>query len=82
MITPAKAMRLPRQVLWRALVLVALPLVVWGATDGHYRLINETAGGIHFTTKVNRFDADDACLILLAGDETPNLKPYQCRKGT
>ena len=78
MMMSAKAMRLPRQVLWRVAVLVALPLGAWAVTDGHYRHINETAGGIHFTIKVNRLDSDDACLILRAEDETPKLKPYIC----
>jgi hypothetical protein len=78
MMAPAKAMRLPRQVLWRAAALAALPLVAWIVTDGHYRHINETAGGIHFTIKVNRLDSDVACLILRAEDERPMLKPFLC----
>ena len=51
-------------------LLILIPLIIWAATDGRYRLVSERAGGIHFITKVDRFDADNACLILRAENRT------------
>ena len=63
---------------WRMALLIFIPLIIWAVTEGRYRLVSERAGGIHFITKVDRFDADNACLILRAENRVPALKPYTC----
>ena len=63
---------------WWMALLIFIPLIIWAATDGRYRLVSERAGGIHFITKVDRFDSDNACLILRAENRVPALKSYSC----
>ena len=58
--------------------MLAIPVLVWIYSDGRYKFIEERAGGVHFVTKVNRFDAEDACLILDPGLLAEKLVELSC----
>ena len=59
-------------------LLIALVAGLWAATEGRYQHIDETAAGIHYVTRVDRLDPENACMILRPADVTPTLKPLTC----
>ncbi|MBM08824.1 MAG: hypothetical protein CMF69_04500 [Magnetovibrio sp.] len=63
---------------WRIFLLILIPLFFWAITDGRYRYVSETAGGIQFLVKIDRLNIDKTCLIMEAKHITPGLRPNIC----
>lgn len=66
---PPPPARLNVAVLWRAAIIIIIPILAWALTDAIHDRIPQSAGGLSYDVVVNKFTGD-AC-IQVKNEPTP-----------
>lgn len=75
---PSPGSPLNPAVLWRAAVLIAIPLLVWAVTEAVYQRIPQTAAGLRYDVVVNRITGA-ACIQVKNAPTPPSLADLSCK---
>ena len=75
---PAPGSPLNPAFLWRAAVIIAIPLLAWALTEALYQRIPQSAAGLRYDVVVNRITGH-ACIRVKNAPTPPSLVDLSCR---
>lgn len=75
---PAPGSPLAPAVLWRAAIILAIPLAVWAVTEALYERIPQSAAGLNYDVVVNRITGT-ACIEVKNAPTPPSLADLSCK---